>query len=388
MTDAKCPSLNSIRAPRLALPMLAQSLLALTLVLTFGLKAEAQIRLAYLDYDGTIVENRQSQGGTHSTTHILFRVQEAGIHLLAGVTPGAESIEVTQQDYHKIEQYLGKGHGQPGAINRHVTLEDGRVIQPGLYFPRFPETFKFFRESREPGRNFLLEDFKKAEAKSPNGEFKGRFWHVLTSWTSSKETAERLTIITARGHSESEWKQLFEYMIQRGHIQHAPGRVINLSRHEFDRLGLPGDMPERKANFLAEQAAELARVDLPKGENHMMVIADDEQRNLERITNRLTSLANSGRYPVEFLIGNAGLRSEIRASIRPEFAKLRPEGSIKPALIYHFTPDANPESFYTNDQSKNKIQGEGPLAVRSSLVLLGRCDASFAPTGLSTGGRP
>lgn len=90
MTDAKCPSLNSIRAPRLALPMLAQSLLALTLILTFALKAQAEIRLAYLDYDGTIVENRQSQGGTHSTTHILFRVQEAGIHLLAGVTPGAE----------------------------------------------------------------------------------------------------------------------------------------------------------------------------------------------------------------------------------------------------------------------------------------------------------
>ena len=376
MTDVKRLFSNSIRA----------SMLVLSLISLFGQNANAQITLAYIDYDGTTVENRQSQGGTHSTTHVLFRVQEAGMHLLAGVTPGPETLEVSQQDYHKIEQYLAKGHGQPGAINRNATLEDGRVIQPGLYFPRFPETFKYFRESRESGRNYLLEDFKKAEAKSPNGEFKGRFWEVFAAWCQTKETAERFTILTARGHSDAEWKQLFDYMIERGHIKHAPGRVINLSRPEFDRLGLPSDMPERKANFLSEQAAELARVDLPKGVNHSMVIADDEQRNLERITARLSSLANSGRYPIEFLVGNAGLRTEIRASIRPELAILRPEGSFKPAQMEHFIPTPNPVSYF--NEGTQQVQRRGNQPVLSSAGGLGRCEASFVPTNTVAGGRP
>lgn len=358
--------------------------LSLLLTMSFGAVAEAQVTLAYFDYDGTTVEHRQSQGGTHSTTHVLFRVQEGGIHLLAGIQPGPETIEVSQQDFHRLLPYLAKGHGQPGAINRNSTLDDGRVIQPGLYFMRIPETFKYFRESREPGRNYLLEDFKRAEAKSANGEFKGRFWEIMRAWCSTKENAERFAILTARGHSDAEWKALFEYWIAKGYINHAPGRVINLSRPEYDRYGPAGDMPERKSNFLVEQASELARVDLSNGKRHTIIVAEDEQRNLERIATRLSALSNSGRFPIEFVLGNAGLRSEIQRSIRPELAVIRPEGSFKPTQLIHFTPDPNGESYFEERQ----VPVDRSKAMLLPLTLVGRCEGTFVPAGQSKAGRP
>lgn len=350
--------------------------LAFCLAWAVGLEAQAQVTVAYFDYDGTTVEHRQSQGGTHSTTHVLFRVQEGGIHLLAGIQPGPETIEVSQQDFNKLLPFLAKGHGQPGAINRNVTLEGGQVIQPGLYFMRVPETFKYFRESREPGRNYLLEDFKKAESRSENGEFKGRFWTLFQDWCSTKESADRFSILTARGHSQAEWQQLFDYMRSKGYIKYPPGRVINLSRTEYDRFGPPGDMPERKANFLVEQAQELARVDLPNGRYHSMIIADDEQRNLERIAGRIAALSNSGKLPIEFVLGNAGLRSEIRTSIRPEFAMIRPEGSFKSTVISSFSP-----------APVSKAGLDGNVGQMNSRILsFGQCEATFVSVGMRDSG--
>lgn len=345
LTDVKRnlePRISALKAElaRASFVLFAGLLLALSLLAVSLLpqSAEAQETLGFLDYDGTIVENRKIYGGTHSTTHVLFRIQEAGSHYIAGITRGPETVEVSQQDYHRIIAHAGEGHGKPGAINMTMTLEDGRQIRPGMYFPAFPDTFKYFRESQDPSRNYLLEDFVRAEEKSPNGEFKGRFWDVLIDWCSTAETAKRLTIFTARGHSEKEWNQLFDHMIKKGHIKFRPGRVVNLSRSEYDRFGLPSDMPGRKANFIAEQVQLMSRVDLPTGERHNVVIADDEKRNLDKITEKLEGLAFSGRYPVRMYIANVGLRTEIRESRISEFAVIEPGSSFRPTDRSAFFP--------------------------------------------------
>lgn len=333
---------------RASFALFAGLLLALTsIAVTLAPQtARAQETLGFLDYDGTIVEHRKTYNGTHSTTHVLFQIQEAGSHYIAGITRGPESIEVSQQDYHRIIAHAGEGHGKPGAINMTITLEDGRQIRPGMYFPSFPDTFKYFRESHDQTRNYLLEDFIRAEEKSPNGEFKGRFWDVLIDWCATAETAKRLTIFTARGHSEKEWNQLFDHMIKQGHIKFRPGRVVNLSRAEYDRFGLPSDLPARKANFIAEQIQLVSRIDLPAGERHNVVIADDERRNLEKIVEKLEGLAFSGRYPVRMFVGNVGLRTEIRESRISEYAVIEPGTSFRPA---------DRSAFFTSKVSSSKI---------------------------------
>jgi hypothetical protein len=127
-------------------------------------------------------------------------------------------------------------------------------------------------------------------------------------------------------------------MIKKGHIIFRPGRVVNLSRGEYDRFGLPGDMPARKANFIAEQVQLVSRIDLPAGERHNVIIADDEKRNLDRIAEKLEGLAFSGRYPVRMYVGNVGLRTEIRESRLSEFAVIEPGSSFRPADRSAFFP--------------------------------------------------
>ncbi|MDZ4082430.1 MAG: hypothetical protein U1E10_05810 [Bdellovibrionales bacterium] len=380
MTDVKRklePRISALKAElaRASFVLFAGLLLALTLlaVSLIPQAAEAQETLGFLDYDGTIVENRKTYGGTHSTTHVLFHIQEAGSHYIAGIARGPETIEVSQQDYSRIISHTGEGHGKPGAINLTVTLEDGRLIRPGMYFPKFPETFKYFRESQDPSRNFLLEDFIRAEEKSPNGEFKGRFWDVLIDWCATAETAKRLTIFTARGHSEKEWTQLFDHMIKKGHIKFRPGRVVNLSRSEYDKYGPPNDMPQRKANFIGEQVQLLSRIDLPSGERHTIVVADDEKRNVDMISEKLEGLAFSGRYPVKMLVGNAGLRTEIRESRRPEFGAIEPGKSFRPVDRSLFFPSF---SLVAENSASIPHQSVDPTVKNSAMVVL-QCEAMF-----------
>jgi hypothetical protein len=97
-------------------------------------------------------------------------------------------------------------------------------------------------------------------------------------------------------------------------------------------------MPARKANFVAEQVQLISRVDLPSGERHNVVIADDEKRNLEKIAEKLESLAFSGRYPVRMYVGNVGLRTEIRESRLSEFSVIEPGSSFRPADRASFFP--------------------------------------------------
>lgn len=379
LTDVKRnfePRLSALKAElaRASFVLFAGLLVAITL---FPLSARSQETLGFFDYDGTIVENRKIYDGTHSTTHVLFHIQEAGSHHIAGISRGPETLEVSQQDYHRMIDSLGEGQGKPGAINLTITLEDGRQVRPGMYFPMFPDTFKYFRESLDPSRNYLLEDFIRAEEKSPKGEFRGRFWDVFTSWCEKEDSAKRFTIFTARGHSQKEWNELFDYMIKKGYIKFPPGRVVNLSRKEYDKYGAPGDMPTRKANYIGEQIQLISRIDLPQGRQHVVVLADDEKRNVDKIAEKLESLAFSGRYPVRMLIGNAGLRTEIRESRRPEFAVIEPGSSFRPVDRSFFFPKFGLAHF-----SGNTISGQSVAPHYSDHIGVGlSCESLFRKVG-------
>lgn len=316
------------------------TLLGTALILFTSFKLQAQVSMAFFDWDGTIVEHRQSQKGVFSTPHILFRIDDVGQHLLVGLDLTPRELEVSQQEYHRMHPWLAKKNGQPITVNRMITLDNGQQVRPALYYERFPDTFARFRESPDAKRNYLLEAFKEAERRGQNREFMGRYWDVMAAWCSTEETAKFFYILTARGHSEQEWNALFKYMIKRRYIRFRPGHVINMSRKEFDRYGLPGHMAERKGNFLLEQIRALTDVDLPVGAKHEIIVADDEQRNVQRFVEIFRRVAYAAQNPIQLVLGNSGLRTDIRESILTEHSVIESEGSFRSTGKWNLFPPA------------------------------------------------
>lgn len=283
-----------------------------------GLQLHAAEEWAFFDWDGTIVEHRQSQGGTYSTPHVLFRVNERGLQIIAKPIPGPQVLEVTHQEFERMESFLAHGQGALGAtVNREVKLSSGLTVQPAFYFIKLPDTFSYFRESTEPNRNYLLEQFKAAFEASPQGAWKGRLFDTFATWCSTPESASRTLIDTARGHSKKEWDELFDFMIAKGLIKFKP-RVANLSRQEFDIYGPPSDMAMRKKNFLTTQLAALDRFPAKPEEPHRIIIADDDASNHKAKWDVAQAFALRGKTPVVLVVVNVGLKTQIRESEYPE----------------------------------------------------------------------
>ena len=136
------------------------------LLLTISVHARAQIEINMFDFDGTLVENRQSRDGTFNSTVLLYR-NEQRLNLLQPLAVGPKILAITQQDLHRISEYLGSGEGRPGSVSREVELQDGQRIRPGEYYLRYPDSYEYFREGTE-GRNHLLSSFITAESRGEN----------------------------------------------------------------------------------------------------------------------------------------------------------------------------------------------------------------------------
>lgn len=307
------------------------------------------IHLDIFDFDGTLVENRQVREGTFNPKVVLYRIEQR-LNLIQTEAQGPKSITITYQDLHKISEYLGAGEGQPGSVKREVELSDGTRIRPGEYYLRLPDSFQFFREAPLGSkRNYLLETMIEAEAKGPEGQWKGPLWQLFSELTQTKEGAERIAIITARGHSRTEWTEFLDYMVKKKHIKFKPSldRIYNVTRPEFDRYNGAGgahggelvDIPARKANLVREILNSLGRVDPGPGLLHSVFFADDEAKNHERVARVFQDVAFANRTPVRMILVNAGLESQVRESDHYKFTAIEPAGSFKSL--------ANIENLYT-----------------------------------------
>lgn len=305
-------------------------------VLLLSLEVMAQVEMSLFDFDGTLVENRQARDGTMNPPVILFR-NDQRLNLIQSEATGPRQIFISQQDLHKISEFLGTGEGRPGAVNREVELADGTKIKPGEYYIRLPDSFQYFREG-PPGQNFLLLSFRDAFEKGARGAWKGPMWDIFAGLCETEKGAESVGIITARGHSRQEWDELFDYMKTKGLIRFKPNvrRVFSMSRSEFDRYSGGGgafgrdqaDMSVRKANLIDEMLTQLVRVNLPDGELHSFMYADDEPAILERVAGVFRKIAFGSHTPVRMTLANSGLKSQIRASALPEFAVIEPNDSV------------------------------------------------------------
>lgn len=311
-------------------------LISFVTLIAISIEAQAQVEMYLFDFDGTLVEHRQSREGAFNSKVIIFR-NDLRLNLLQTQPSGPKNLIITQQDLHKISEYLGTPDGLPGAVNREVELQSGARVRPGEYYLRYPDSYEFFREA-PTGQNYLLEAFMEAEARSPEGRWKGAMWDLFQELCSTELGATKASIITARGHSRAEWAALFDYMQKQGHIKFKPDvrRVFNVSRPEFDRYGSggaakggdPTDVAIRKAAVVEEILLSLSRVEAPPGRLHSVMVADDEVRNLERIASVFQKIAFGNHVRVRMTLASLALKSEIRVSPRPEFAVIEPASSI------------------------------------------------------------
>ena len=305
------------------------------LLLTCSIDANAQIEINMFDFDGTLVENRQVRDGTFNTDVLIYR-NEQRLNLLQPQAQGPKVLAISFQDYHRISEYLGSGEGRPGSVSREVELRDGRRIRPGEYYIRYPDSYEYFRESSD-GRNHLLESFKAAEALG-DSRWKGPVWETFQRLCETLEGARTISIITARGHSAAEWQSLFDYWAEKGLIKFKPAAkyVYGMSRPEYDRYSGSGgavgadlsDVSVRKATLIEEILLKLGRVDIPTGLLHNVRYFEDESRNLNRVAEVFKKIAFGNHVRVRMTLVNAGLKSEIRSSTRPEVSYIEPQSSV------------------------------------------------------------
>jgi hypothetical protein len=323
-------------------------LLVSFLVGFLGLSSLSAATIILADFDGSVVEYRPQYQGTFHSHFKLFRIDYRAT-TLQPIPTGPATIDVSHADMEALENLIGTGNNHPGTLNRTVTLESGETIVPGTYYIRDPDTFERYLEA-PAGQNYLLEDFKEAEklAKQGKGTFKGPYWDHMVAILSTPETAQTFGIITARGHSQNEWRQLFEYWLRKGYIKNLPNfdLIYGVSRREFDRFSLKGKIAVQKTGILEQVALKLGRVPLDKtdrrlmpngqdtAEMHSLIFVEDTQLSVELAFKKFRALSQSKLVPVKFAIFNAGEPHEIKDSDRGPFIVITDEGSWRPASIF------------------------------------------------------
>ncbi|CAN5713907.1 hypothetical protein BH10BDE1_BH10BDE1_03540 [soil metagenome] len=324
-----------------------QFLFALTCVLSAPAHAQTPITINVFDFDGTVVEDRQIRDGAFNPEFILFR-NNTRLNLFQEVASGPEQISVTHQDLEKMKVYLAQSEGRPGAVGRVVKLANGESIKPGEYYLRMPDSFRNFREGA-PGDNRLLHQFQNAErvATETGKTFKGPAWDYFVHLCQTEEGARTVAISTARGHSEREWRELFDHMQKQGLIKFKPAakRVFNMMRPEFDRfsghggaLGAdPWNIPQRKAMHFREILLVLRNVALPaKSTGEPRVLHDvrffeNSPENLAAIQRVTREIIFADASPSRVTLVNVGLTTDIREARemgRPEVAILEPGSAV------------------------------------------------------------
>jgi len=299
--------------------------------------------LVLTDFDDVVLETRESFRGTFKTKFKLYRINYRA-NVLQRIPDGDEVVDVSPIDLHRMMAYLGKGNLEPGNFPREQRLENGMVIRPGEYMLRSPDSFEYFMEGPR-GVNYLLNDFKEAEASDPEMRWKGPFWDTMVEMLSRSETANQFGIITARGHSREEWEAFFKYLKKRGYIKCLPNLdlIHGVSLPHYDQFGVDHQIATQKTQLLEEVIQSLGTARLenadqrlhPNGKEsvkfHYVVFAENNQLTLDSVTRSFQHIARSRRIPVKLGVFNFGNQSEVADTQRPQYAIVQQDGTFRHA---------------------------------------------------------
>lgn len=316
--------------------------------------------LSFFDFDGTIYHPKKTDKsaiGIYDSKFILFQIENRP-NLLVDAPVGPREIEVSASDLEyklsKInemteerESLLSPKEGRIGSLEK-VTLSDGTVIIPGLYRIDVPGSFKYYREAPE-GRNYLLEGFKRSEELEVKkiGTFRGIFWNHMVNLLSTPASAKQFGIITARGHSQREWKEFFDYLLEKGYIKNLPNmkNIHNINRAEYEQYGMGDGDSKRKVGLLKKIIQEMTKIKFvetdyrlhPNGSKadyyHSITFIDDNQKTLDMAYEELRNYAMR-RWKVKIILSNSGLDHEVKKSRRPRSFVIGEDGTIRSATDF------------------------------------------------------
>lgn len=368
-----------------------------TLIIGVAICSANAAELSFFDYDRTIFEPKKTNKtapGIYDSKVILYLIENRP-NLLVQIPPDApREIEVSSLDLkHKMtrineiteaeESLLAPKDGRIGSLEP-VKLSDGTVIIPGLYRVEVPASFKYFRES-PAGRNYLLEEFKRAEMLEVEGigTFRGPHWNHMVQMLSDRESAKQFGIITARGHSTREWQEFFNYLLEKGYIKNLPNmrNIHNINRPEYEKYGMGDGDSVRKIGLLKKIAQELTQIKTsdtdnrlhPNGQEagkfHSLFFVDDNQRTLDLAYEELRDYAMR-RWNVKFIIGNSGPDHEVKRSKRPKTYVISDSGTVRPATDF----EAYGEPFHLNDK---KFVGAKVFIQPAGVGRANNCSAIF-----------
>lgn len=298
----------------------------------------AQAKVTYLfDLDNTLFESRKEFNGSFQTKVQLYQVARRANTLQDEIkTP--KVIEVSWEDFERIYNDLSKSYESNGTVGKKFTLSDGKVIEPANYYARGTDSFKYYYPG-ENGENYLIEDFKKA-LKIKSGNWKGPAWDLFKHLLSNPETAKNVGIITMRSGTK-QLKEFFEFLttINEGGeplLNHSPNAKLymTISAPQFDKYTLDyalHDMKLAKADVLENYIQLMGRTELKNSEQHYLVFAEDNQQTNEKVAKVFQKYTQNRIYPIKFGLLNAGNKSEVKNSGRPQFAIVEAGGTFRKA---------------------------------------------------------
>jgi hypothetical protein len=328
------------------------SLLALVTLQTSVSDAKV-VRL--LDFDGTIVRD-QGPYSTWRTYWILQRVDQ--LHSMMQPVPylveAPETLQISYNEYVQFNRYLAKD----GMINSltAVDLEKDplRPDRPTSFIPGFYQvddnlTFKYYRPSGKPNKNYLLSDYREAVKRTAllnqNGEtrydWRGPAFALFQGGLARPDSVADTVIFSARWSYQPQVQQLIEEMHKDREVVYAQGVNLDKSKSfvRFHALSAPESLlfgrsgiGSKKVAVLNDEVRQLLWSTSPKhlelavsgraakngdtGETHTMIVAEDDPRYVDDLRRALENLSSDLYYSanIKFVLFNSGTSENIKSA--------------------------------------------------------------------------
>lgn len=181
--------------------------------------------------------------------------------------------------------------GQPGEWEAYEVRDD---------------SFRYFRDGAN-GRNHFREDIDKAIGGN-NPVWVGPSWDPFQFALSRPETAQRVTIITARGHSRPAMLDGLRFLQARGYFRHLPPEENLYAVSHPDFAGSAADPSAIKADVMKDIIDEIEKLPIDTDASvrnrdgdgsallHLWGFSDDDWGNFEAAQDELSKEVEKGRW--------------------------------------------------------------------------------------------
>jgi|GEM_PF-5444071 len=308
----------------------------------------------YSDLDGVLFGNASKRTAGLNTKIRLMRVDEPFEKLRPELTKDPV-IEVLPEDLAKLmrygrEQSMLSGSSHHRGNNIEFKLSDGRTMMAGDYYFYAPQSYQYFFETRShiAGDSWLLQDFKEALSRHPDGKgLQGEAYDYFRLFLSNESLAKQAYILTARGATALEWNQVIDLFLHGENAAFSSlswehripvENIIGIFQpHRRDLLS-GHSAAEKKVSHLKEHLKRVVHAPLKAGERyHTVVFIDDDRHNIE-LTHKLFQSLSRDNAPVRYVLWNAGHALDIEDSGRPKISVYSPDGTPRAAKTKDLMP--------------------------------------------------